>query len=80
MSAEEVSALKSGPVPVLDPFGLEPRTEPVLIITKIHEPWTGLLRTGPHWSFPVLRPVTTGSEPDLVPTSSDWLGPPTGTT
>jgi hypothetical protein len=63
-----ISALKSGPVPVLDPSGLEPGTEPVLIILKSYRPQTGPEGTGSIRSLPVLRPVLIGSELDLVPT------------
>jgi len=70
-----VSALKSGPVPVLDPSGLEPGTEPVLLILKISRLQTGPDQTGPIRSLPVLRPVPIGLEPDLVPTGLNQLGP-----
>jgi hypothetical protein len=62
-----ISALKSVPVLVLDPSGLEPGTEPVLIISNSYELQTGPEGTGSIRSLPVLRPVLIGSEPDLVP-------------
>ena len=67
------SALKSGLVPVLDPSGFEPETEPVLFILRINGLQTGPNRTGQ--IRPVLRLVPIGLEPDPVPTSLKQLKP-----
>ena len=69
------SALKSGPVPVLDPSGFEPETESVLFILEINGQQTGPNRTGQIRSHPVLRPVPIGLEPDPVPTGLNQLKP-----
>jgi hypothetical protein len=48
------SALKSGPVSVLGPPRLEPRTGPVLLYSRMSEPQTGPKKTAKNRSKPVL--------------------------
>ena len=53
----EISALKSGPVPVLGSSGLGPWTGPVLIFPNMEGPRTGPHKTGFMRPWAVLGPV-----------------------
>ena len=68
LSDIKISALKSGPVPVLGSSGLGPWTRPVLIFPNMEGPRTGPHKTGFMRSWAVLGPVLVKT--DLQPVQS----------
>ena len=61
-----ISALRFGPVPVLDPSGLKPQTEPVLGTSKSQKNQTGTGKNRP-------KPVQTGSDQLRNQCSKMWF-------